>query len=114
MSNVLSSMIAGFFGGFRMKTTYKLLIVVLTVGVIASIQQLLPRTLAQAPQGERLTRWPSQSQRFSVEILVNGRPLSEYYARGKTYVEALPDAEYEIRVTNSSPDRVAVALSVDG
>jgi hypothetical protein len=49
-----------------------------------------------------------------VDVLVNGRPLAEYWARGRTYVEALQGAEYELRVRNSSPDRVAVALSVDG
>jgi len=51
---------------------------------------------------------------YQVEVLVNGRPLSEYYARGRTYVEALQGAEYELRLRNHSPDRVAVALSVDG
>ena len=51
---------------------------------------------------------------FEIEVLVNGRPLAEYYARGRTYVEALQGAEYELRLRNSSPDRVAVALSVDG
>ena len=51
---------------------------------------------------------------FQVEVLVNGRPLAEYYARGRTYVEALQGAEYELRLRNNSPDRVAVALSVDG
>lgn len=51
---------------------------------------------------------------FQLEVLVNGCPLTEYYARGRTYVEALRGAEYELRVRNDSPDRVAVALSVDG
>ena len=51
---------------------------------------------------------------FQLEVLVNGRPLTEYYARGRMYVEALRGAEYELRVRNDSPDRVAVALSVDG
>lgn len=51
---------------------------------------------------------------FSMEVLVNGVPLSEYPARGTAYVEATPEAEYSIRLTNSSPVRVAVALSVDG
>jgi hypothetical protein len=51
---------------------------------------------------------------FEVDVLVNGRPLAEYYARGRTYIEALQGAEYEVRLRNSSPDRVAVALSVDG
>lgn len=51
---------------------------------------------------------------FDVEILVDGRPLSEYYARGKSYVEAMEGAEYEVRISNPLPFRVAVALSVDG
>jgi hypothetical protein len=51
---------------------------------------------------------------FEIEILVDGRPLEEYVARGTTYVEALAGAEYEVRVHNPLPYRVAVALSVDG
>jgi len=51
---------------------------------------------------------------FEVQILVNGRPLEEYAARGKTYVEALAGQEYEVRIRNPLPYRVAVALSVDG
>ncbi|HSE16837.1 MAG TPA: hypothetical protein VLB46_07270 [Pyrinomonadaceae bacterium] len=60
---------------------------------------------------ERTTRaYPN----FDLEVLVNGRPLTEYYARGRTYIEALQGAEYELRVRNNSANRVAVALSVDG
>jgi hypothetical protein len=55
-----------------------------------------------------------QNAGFEVEVLVDGRPLEEYYARGRRYVEALEGAEYELRVTNPLPVRVAVALSVDG
>ena len=51
---------------------------------------------------------------FSVEVLVDGRPLTEYAARGRRYVEALENAEYELRIHNSLDTRVAVALSVDG
>ncbi len=51
---------------------------------------------------------------FEVQILVDGRPLEEYNARGKSYVEALAGAEYEVRIHNPLPYRVAVALSVDG
>ena len=66
-----------------------------------------------APQDfpERTTKaYPN----FQLEVVVNGRPLTEYYARGRTYVEALQGAEYELRLRNDSSDRVAVALSVDG
>src|SRR5690349_15746698 len=97
-----------------MKTSHKLLVSVLTLVLGALMQQIPPATQAQSSQGERDTRWYPQPQRFDVEILINGRPLSEYFARGRTYIEALPGAEYEIRVTNPGPDRVAVALSVDG
>jgi hypothetical protein len=51
---------------------------------------------------------------FDLEVLVDGRPASEYFARGRTYVEAIRGAEYELRIRNPSSYRVAVALSVDG
>jgi hypothetical protein len=52
--------------------------------------------------------------RFEVDVLVDGRPLPEIQARGRTYVEALRGEEYEIRLRNRSSDWVAVALTVDG
>jgi hypothetical protein len=51
---------------------------------------------------------------FSVEVLIDGVPTTEYPARGRRYVEALENAEYELRIHNPTPSRVAVALSVDG
>jgi hypothetical protein len=51
---------------------------------------------------------------FSVEVLVDGRSVAEYAAHGRRYVEALENAEYEVRIHNPSGSRVAVALSVDG
>ncbi|MGB7923787.1 MAG: hypothetical protein WCF57_11135 [Pyrinomonadaceae bacterium] len=51
---------------------------------------------------------------FEVEVWVEGRPLEEYVARGRRYVEALEGAEYELHVRNPLGERVAVALSVDG
>ncbi len=51
---------------------------------------------------------------FDIEVLVEGIPMPEYYARGRQYVEALENAEYELRVRNPLGVRVAVALSVDG
>ncbi len=49
-----------------------------------------------------------------MDILVNGIARPEYSARGTTYVEALKNQGYEIRLTNPYGVRVAVALSVDG
>jgi hypothetical protein len=70
---------------------------------------------AQGPANERVTPWrPQPRADFDLQVLVDGRPLAEYYARGKTYIEALKGAEYELRVRNPTSDRVAVALSVDG
>jgi len=86
-------------------------VLLLALGLGAGI--LLHLNPASAAVGQdRVTRLPAPS--FELEVLVNGRPLSEYYARGKTYIEAIHGAEYELRVRNPSPDRVAVALAVDG
>lgn len=49
-----------------------------------------------------------------MDILVDGRVLTRYPAGGLSYVEALKGREYEIRLSNPYPVRVAVALAVDG
>jgi hypothetical protein len=72
------------------------------------------RTEAEASQVSDAPEPVVVDRRFEVHILVNGRPLDEYYARGKSYVEAIEGAEYELRIRNPLPFRVAVALSVDG
>ncbi len=51
---------------------------------------------------------------FSVEVLINGVPAAEYAARGRRYIEAFENAEYELRIHNPSGSRIAVALAVDG
>jgi len=51
---------------------------------------------------------------FSLDVLVDGVPLTEYDHRNRTYVEAQEEREYAIRLTNRTGRRVAVALSVDG
>ena len=51
---------------------------------------------------------------YSMEILVDGRPLAEYLARGTHYIEAVEGREYSIRLRNRTGRRVAVALAVDG
>jgi hypothetical protein len=79
----------------------------------ATVLLLQPASAAPVQQN-RIASAPRPYPGFQVEVLVNGRPVAEYHARGRTYVEALQGAEYELRVRNSSPDRVAVALSVDG
>lgn len=51
---------------------------------------------------------------FAVNVLVDDAPRSEYYHRGSVYIEAVRGASYSLRLTNPTPYRVAVALSVDG
>src|ERR1041385_6161565 len=72
----------------------------------------LGATVAQK-QTDRIIRRPEPSY-FEMDVLEDGLPVAEYAARGKTYTAAIKGAEYELRLRNSSPDRVAVALSVDG
>ena len=50
----------------------------------------------------------------SVDILVDGTPQRQFAHGGRRYVEARKGREYEIRLRNPYPVRVAVALSVDG
>ena len=69
---------------------------------------------AQTQDVDRIARIPKPQGGFDLEVLVDGRPLAEYFARGRTYVEALKGAEFELRVRNPTPNRVAVALAVDG
>ena len=52
--------------------------------------------------------------RPTMDVLVEGKRLPSYAARGSMYIEALKGREYEIRLRNPHPVRVAVALSVDG
>ncbi len=55
-----------------------------------------------------------ESSGYSLEILVDGSPLTEYSARNTSYIEARKKAEYSIRLCNHTNRRVAIALSVDG
>jgi hypothetical protein len=67
-----------------------------------------------APEPQNSQRHVIQSNEFDVQVLVDGRPLDEYDAKGRTYIQATEGSEYEVRIRNPFPFRVAVALSVDG
>ena len=49
-----------------------------------------------------------------IDILVDGVARPHYVAGDTRYIEAIKDADYQIRLTNPFPVRVAVALAVDG
>ena len=84
----------------------------LILSLSAFLLTLVPTTAVVQKQPPNRVTKPYSG--FQLDVIVDGRPLAEYYARGGTYVEAIRDAEYELRLRNDSPDRVAVALSVDG
>lgn len=50
----------------------------------------------------------------SMTVLVGDAPVREYHHNGTVYIEALGGRDFAIRLTNPTPYRVAVALSVDG
>ncbi|HEX7251785.1 MAG TPA: hypothetical protein VF376_02805 [Thermoanaerobaculia bacterium] len=51
---------------------------------------------------------------FDLSVIVDGSTLEEYPHEGRTYVEAVKDRSFTLRVSNPSSERVAVAISVDG
>ncbi len=57
---------------------------------------------------------PISARAFNLEVTIDGYPLQQYPARGRVYIEAQAGAEYGITLRNPWPDRVAVALAVDG
>jgi len=83
-------------------------IIVLGTFFVLGGKELAPVTPWSAAQSDVVAR------NLDLQIVVGGRPLEEYYARNRTYVQAIEGAEYEVSVRNPFPYRVAVALSVDG
>jgi hypothetical protein len=81
-----------------------------TLGLLAGVLPL-PLLLAGVAPATACQAAPCP---YSVEVLVDGQPLTTYAARGTTYIEALRGREYAIRLRNNTGRRVAVALSVDG
>ena len=72
-----------------------------------------PNSPVEAPSAvSEQDMYPRSS--FDVNIMVDGVPLQEYYARGKTYIEATEGREYSVSIHNPLGVRVAVALAVDG
>jgi hypothetical protein len=84
-----------------------LLLVVLPRLAVADDETALPSTWSAE------LRRPRQPA-FDLELLVDGRPLATHHIDARSLVYAVPGANYELRVTNPLPVRVAVTLSVDG
>ena len=58
--------------------------------------------------------YASSDSGYGLDVVVRDAARPEYGHEGTVYVEALRGENYELRITNPSPYRVAVALSVDG
>lgn len=56
----------------------------------------------------------AESSGFGLDLIVNESTRPEYRHHETIYVEAIRGASYDLRLTNPTPYRVAVALSVDG
>jgi len=91
-----------------------LLLTAIVVAVFAGTGMIYSSAAPPRSTPGQVKERPIIARDFDVQVLVDGRPLEEYAARGRTYVEALEGREYELRVRNPYPYRVAVALSVDG
>jgi hypothetical protein len=90
-------------------------IAVMVLGFTLSMRRAEAAAGPQTRPGKAVVSYPERRyDRFDIEVLVNGVPVEQYAARGRRYIEAINGAEYELRIHNSQPMRVAVALSVDG
>lgn len=90
-------------------------IIGLVIGGVAALYGSRALARQAANSGTESTIYPfAEDNGFTVEVLIDGRRASEYAARGRRYIEALENAEYELRIHNPTPNRVAVAVAVDG
>ena len=79
---------------------------------IAPLLAWLPGSTAAAHPNH--VRRPEVQPPYTLEVLVDGRPLQPLAGRGRTYIEAVAGREYSLRFSNRTDRRVAVAVSVDG
>lgn len=49
-----------------------------------------------------------------IQVLIKGRPITEYPHNGKTYVEGRSGSAFEVKVINHNNFRVEAVISVDG
>ena len=54
------------------------------------------------------------SHQFQMEILVAGRPVTEYHHQGNLFIEGRKGSEFVIRLTNNSYDEAMAIVAVDG
>ncbi|MFN2386139.1 MAG: hypothetical protein ABR576_07635 [Thermoanaerobaculia bacterium] len=52
--------------------------------------------------------------RYDVSVVVDGERVPEHRLGDKTYIEAIRGRSFSLRISNPGPERIAVAVSVDG
>lgn len=55
-----------------------------------------------------------QTQRYELSVVVDGATVPEHRLGDRSYVEAIRGRNFTLRLRNPGPERVAVAVSVDG
>lgn len=51
---------------------------------------------------------------YEVNILINGKPVREFYHNGKFYIEARQNSEFSVKLKNHSHKKILCVLSIDG
>jgi len=51
---------------------------------------------------------------YEVQILVNGKPVKEYFHKGKVYIEGKQNTDFSIRIKNNSWSRKLFIPTIDG
>lgn len=51
---------------------------------------------------------------YSLDILINGKPVTKYPHKGSVYVEGRTKSDYHIRFRNHTDEKVMAIISVDG
>jgi hypothetical protein len=86
--------------------------------IIAAAQGLESGVRAGAGDDEHPVRTPGRYRpwqgEFDVQVLVGGRPMPQEAVGGERRLKVVAGTEYELRLTNPLPERVAVAVSIDG
>ncbi len=55
-----------------------------------------------------------QSGIVSLNVLVKGRPITEYVHQGQTFLEGRPNSDFEIEIQNHTAGNTMAVVSVDG
>lgn len=53
-------------------------------------------------------------EKFELSVLVNGKPIREYFHNGRFFVEAKNKTEYSLKLKNHSHKKILAIVSVDG